>query len=124
MYSLVWACGIMIFWKHMWLLPILPIPILIYVTKHFGVYLGLWQWLYNQWIYLREYMKSWFSERYDALVPLPIRGMCRFFFKIDDYIKENLKESIDAVASSVVIFGLIIFAVCASIFLVVQVRSI
>lgn len=123
MYCLVWACGIMIFWKHMWLLPILPIPISIFVIKHLGFYLGLWSWIHGKLSSVFNALQRWCGERYDALVPVPIRGTLQYVRRLDDYVKKNLKDSIDAVASSVVIIGLIVFVTCASIFVLVQVYA-
>lgn len=60
-------------------------------------------------------------ERYDALVPIPIRGLCRITVKANTALKNGIKDSIDTVASCVVIFGLIIFVVCGSIFIAIQV---
>lgn len=120
-YSLLWACGIMLLWKNVMLLPILPIPILIYFIKHIGLYLGLWELFSIYWNRAIEYIFIWCKDRYDALVPIPIRGLYRIIYKANISLKNGIKESIDTVASCVVIFGLIIFVLCASIFVAIQV---
>mgnify|MGYP005983690431 FL=1 len=66
-------------------------------------------------------INDWCNERHDALVPVPIRGLYRVVHKINTFLKTSVKESIDTVASCVVILGLIIFLTCASIFIAVQV---
>lgn len=120
-YSLIWACVIMIFWKNTMLLPILPIPILIYLMKHVGFYLGIWSMLHSYWCKIREAFYSWCSERTDALLPVSVRGLYRATQKANVALKNGIKDSIDTVASCVVILALIVFVACASIFIVFQV---
>lgn len=121
LYTIMWACVVMIFWKNMILLPILPIPIFIYVVKHIGLYLGVWNILGEYWVKIRQSVSHWCSERSDALVPLPVRGIYKVTKSVNVTIKKSTKESIDTVASCVVISALIIFVICASIFFVFQV---
>lgn len=121
LYTLMWACVIMLFWKNMMLLPILPIPILIYFIKHVGWYLGIWGVLSGYYAVLREYLVRWSNERIDALAPVPIRGLYKTLQTINSSLKDSIKNSIDTVSSCVVIFVLLIFVICASIFFVFQV---
>ncbi|KAF5293264.1 hypothetical protein FQR65_LT11004 [Abscondita terminalis] len=123
LYSLIWACLIMLFCKNLMLLPILVIPIVIYIIKHLGIYLGVWHWLYGYWENIYEHFLKWFFERYDALVPIPIRGLLKVLEKCNSNIKHSLRESIDTVASCVVIFGLLVFVMCASIFIAIQIYA-
>lgn len=120
-YTLIWACVIMLFWKNMMLLPILPIPILIYFIKHIGLYLGIWGILNNYYTVLKEHLVCWSCERIDAIAPVPIRGLYKILQKFNASLKNSIKDSIDTVSSCVVIFALLIFVVCASIFFVFQV---
>lgn len=121
LYTLPWACCAMLFWKNITLLPLLPLPIIIYMLKHVGFYLGIWQWLGGHFVKLMEIIKNWCDERFDALVPIPIRGLYRIVLKSNAVIKDNVKDSIDTVSSIVVILGLIIFVTCASVFFAIQV---
>lgn len=121
LYSIMWACVVMIFWKNSMLIALLPVPILIYVIKHVGYYLSLWSWLNERLTSLLNLLSVWCYERHDALIPVPVRGLYRITDKINNYLKESIKNSIDTVASCVVIFGLIVFLICASIFIVLQV---
>lgn len=123
LYSVLWACIAILFWKNVMLLPILPIPIIIYIVKHFGIYLGVWQWLYGYWKQFSSIFAIWFNDRYDALVPIHIRGLCKVTYNVNYKFKQAIKESIDTVSSCVVIFGLIIFVICASIFIAIQVST-
>lgn len=122
LYSLVWACVIMLFWKNLMLLPILPVSILIYFIKHVGSYLGIWNILQGYYIVLREHLVHWCSQRIDAIAPIPIRGLYRIMQTINTSLKNSIKDSIDTVSSCVVIFALLIFVICASIFFVFQVK--
>lgn len=121
LYTLIWACVSMLFWKNVMLLPFLPIPILIYIIKHVGLYLGVWSWIYGYWSKVRNVLTQWCTERSDALLPVPVRGLCRVVGKANTTLKSTIKESIDTVASCVVISALMVFAICASIFIVFQV---
>lgn len=122
LYTLLWACVAMLFWKNITLLPLLPLPIIIYVLKHLGLYLGIWQWLGGYFDKLMELIKNWCNERYHAFVPIPARGLYRTIIRVNIAIKDNVKDSIDTVSSIVVILGLIVFVTCASIFFAIQVR--
>ncbi|KRT84200.1 hypothetical protein AMK59_2418, partial [Oryctes borbonicus] len=123
LYSVLWACIAILFWKNVMLLPILPIPIIIYIIKHLGIYLGVWQWLLSYWQKIAFIFTKWFNDRYDALVPIHVRGLYKVTYSINYKIKQAIKESIDTVSSCVVIFGLIVFVTCASIFIAIQIYA-
>lgn len=123
LYTLIWCCLTMLVWKNLMMLPILVIPILIYILKHVGIYLGLWNWLYSYWTNIINYCAAWCLERYDALVPIPVRGLHKFLNMLNVAVKSNLRKSIDTVASCVVILGLLIFALCASVFIAIQIYA-
>lgn len=122
LYSVLWACVVMLFWKNVMLLPLLPVPILFYIIKHLGLYLGLWNYLYEKFLAVFDILSAWCEERHDALVPVPIRGLYKVVHKVNTTLKTGVKGSIDTVASCVVIFGLIVFLICASIFIALQVK--
>lgn len=122
LYTLIWACVTMLFWKNLVLLPILPILLLIYLIKHVSVYFGVWSLLFSYYVGLREQMYHWCSQRVDALVPLPVRGLCRISVSINDSLKNSVNNSIDSLASCIVIFGLLMFVMCTSIFFIFQVK--
>lgn len=121
LYSVLWLCVIMIFWKNTILLPLLPVLILYYIIKHVGSYLGLWNCLYERCRGAFEAVGFWCQERHDALVPVPIRGLYHIVHKINQLVESAVRGSMDTVASCVVISGLIVFLICASVFIAVQV---
>lgn len=123
LYSVIWCCVAMLFWKNIMLLPLLPLPILYYLIKHIGIYLGVWSYLFDHFCMIFEMVSDWCMERHDALVPVPIRGLYKVVHRINVAIKSSIKGSIDTVASCVVIFGLIVFSVCASVFTVLQIYA-
>lgn len=123
LYILIWACGALIFWKNLSLLPLLPLPIIIYIMKHVGNYFGLWQWIGAQFVLLGNKMYEWCAVRFDALVPAPIRGLYKISVKINSSLKDGIRDSIDTVSSILVILGLIVFMICASIFFAIQVNK-
>lgn len=120
-YSLLWACAFMIFWKNPFLLPILPVPILIYTIKHVGIFTGFWDLILKNYEKISDLLKAWCTERCDAIMPMPVRGLSRISVKANTALKNGIKDSIDTVASCVVIFGLIIFVLCGSVFVIIQV---
>lgn len=105
------------------LLPILTIPVLIYLVKHLGIWLGLWDRLYEYYDKASSFLVDWCCERIDAFIPVPIRGLYKVTQFVNQSLKIYIKDSIDTVASSVVILGLMIFVVCASIFIALQVSN-
>ncbi|XP_072383080.1 transmembrane protein 245 [Diabrotica undecimpunctata] len=121
--SVMWACVVMLFWKNIMLLFLLPIPILFYIVKYVGYYIGLWNYMYEKCCDIFEIVASWCHQRHDALVPVPIRGLYHIIHKVNQLLKNAVKDSIDTVASCVVIFGLIIFLACALLFITVQIYA-
>ncbi|CAH2011236.1 unnamed protein product [Acanthoscelides obtectus] len=123
LYTVLWLCIMMLFWKNTMLLPLLPVPILFYMLKHLGIYLGLWNYLYNKVMDVFRIVKAWCEERHDALVPVPIRGLYRVIHRTNTVLKMSISDSIDTFASLVVILGLIVFLICASIFIALQIYA-
>ncbi|XP_044746913.1 transmembrane protein 245 [Coccinella septempunctata] len=123
LYTLMWACAAMLFWKNVVLLPLLPLPILLYVVKHIGSYLRIWQCINTNFWLMETAVLLWFRERHDALVPIPIRGLNKIIHKINTSIKNAIRNSIDTVSSCVVILGLIVFLFCASVFIIIQIYA-
>ncbi|KAK9875494.1 hypothetical protein WA026_007885 [Henosepilachna vigintioctopunctata] len=123
LYTLLWACGAMLFWKNVVLLPLLPLPILFYTFKHIGFYLGIWQYVHAKICSIWRALEIWCWERHDALVPIPIRGLYKITYRVNTAIKTLIRESIDTVCSCIVIVSLIVFLVCASIFIIIQIYA-
>lgn len=121
--SVMWACIVMFFWKNVMFLLLLPFPILYYIIKHLGNYIGLWSYLYEKSCDIFEKIASWCHERHDALVPVPIRGLYNIIHKLNSFLKNAVKSGIDTVASCVVIFSLIIFLICTSVFIAFQIYA-
>lgn len=124
MYGALYACIGMLIWKHMWIVQLLVLPVLYYIVKQLGRYFGFWDTIRTYYDTTARVVKSWCSERHQALLPSNIRGLCKILVMVDDYVRNVLKCSVDAVATCAVISGLIVFTVCASIFITLQVRGI
>lgn len=122
MYGAMYACIGMILWKNKWIVVILVIPIAYYYLKQLYTYFGIGKIILDQYNRLVASTKFWFEERHQALVPVPIRGLYKVSIIFDQKITEILKDSVDAVATTAVIFGLLIFVICSSIFITFQVR--
>lgn len=121
MYGALYACVGMLLWKHRWIAHVLVMPLVYYIVKQLGSYFGFWKmilWYCDSTI---QTLKSWCMERHQALVPSNIRGLYKVSIIVDEKLRNVLKGSVNAVATTSVILGLIIFTTCASIFITIQV---
>lgn len=66
---------------------------------------------------------DWIDARADTLIPLFIRGNWKIICKMNAQVESLLRNSIDSVASVVVILGLILFVILGSVFMFFQVRN-
>ncbi|XP_072754587.1 transmembrane protein 245 isoform X2 [Anoplolepis gracilipes] len=123
MYGALYACVGMLLWKHRWISHILVIPLVYYVVKKLGSYFGFWETIRRRCDSTIQAVRSWCLERHQALVPSNIRGLYRVSIIVDEKLTNILKASVNAVATTSVILGLIIFTTCASIFIAIQVYA-
>lgn len=121
MYGALYACIGMLLWKHWWIMHILVIPLAYYIIKQLGTYFGFWKTIRRHYDSMMQAMKSWCLERHQALVPSNVRGLYKVSIIVDEKLRNVLKGSVDAVATTAVILGLIVFTTCASIFITIQV---
>lgn len=122
MYGALYACIGMLLWKHWWIMHILVIPLAYYIVKQLGTYFGFWKTIHRHYNSIIQAVKLWCLERHQALVPSNVRGLYKISIIMDEKLRNALKRSVDAVATTAVIFGLIIFTTCASIFITIQVK--
>lgn len=122
MYGALYACASMLLWKHRWIAHILVIPLVYYAVKQLGSYFGFWETILRYCDSMIRMLKSWCMERHQALIPSNIRGLYKVSIIVDEKLRNILKNSINAVATTSVILGLIVFTTCASIFITIQVR--
>ncbi|KAK2580315.1 hypothetical protein KPH14_012552 [Odynerus spinipes] len=123
MYGALYACIGMLLWKHKWIIQLLMIPIAYYFAKQLGSYFGLWKLVYKQYKYIVEILRNWCEERNQALVPANVRGLYKVAMIADQKLQKVLKGSIDAVTTTAVIVGVIVFTICTSIFITIQVYA-
>lgn len=121
MYGALYACASMLLWKHRWIAHILVIPLVYYAVKQLGSYFGFWEMILGYCDSTIRMLKLWCMERHQALVPSNIRGLYKVSIIVDEKLRNILKSSINAVATTSVILGLIVFTTCASIFITIQV---
>ena len=122
MYGVLYLCTAMFLWKHKWILQILSIPVVYYMIKRFGGYFGFWSIMSRQWGSIVASVQTWCAERQLALVPAFVRGLYKIYLIIERLTTNALRGSVDAVATTAVILGLLVFTFCASVFITVQVR--
>lgn len=123
LYGVLYACFVMILYKNSWFLQLCPIPIFIYIVKHTGRYLGIWSLLMAQMGILRSHLLNWCSRRQNALFPAPIVGLFKLGATVNESVMETMRGSVDSAASVVVIFGITIITISASILLAIQVYA-
>ncbi|CAL7949983.1 unnamed protein product [Xylocopa violacea] len=123
MYGALYACIGMLLWKHRWMIYILIVPIAFYIVKQLGNYFGLWKMIENQWNVMIEIIRTWCIERHQALLPVNVRGLYKVVIIVDEKLTKALKASVDSVVTIAVIFGLLVFTACASIFITIQVYA-
>lgn len=123
MYGALYACAGMLLWKHRWITHILVIPLIYYIVKQLGSYFGFWKMILRYCDSTMQTLKLWYMERHQALIPSNIRGLYKVSIIVDEKLRNVLKGSVNAVATTSVILGLIIFTTCTSIFITIQVRD-
>lgn len=121
MYGVLYCCVGMLLWKQKWILQILTLPIVYYVLKQIGRYFGFWATIVGKIEKILDILKNWSNERHQALVPAAARGLYKVYFIVDRKLTAALRGSVDAVATIAVIFGLLIFTFCSSVFITIQV---
>lgn len=121
-YGAMYACIGMILWKNKWILVVLSIPVVYYYLKQLNSYFGIGKTILDQCYKILNSINSWCQERHEALIPVNIKGLYKVSIIVDQKMTQILKGSIDAVATTAVIMGLIVFVICASIFITIQVR--
>ncbi|XP_076284234.1 transmembrane protein 245 isoform X2 [Lasioglossum baleicum] len=123
MYGALYACIGMVLWKHKWMIYILMIPTVFYIVKQLANYFGLWKVVTKQCNAILQVISAWLIERHQALMPANVRGLYKVIIIIDKKLTEALKASVDTVATIAVILGLLIFTICASTFITIQVYT-
>ncbi|GAB1868017.1 Transmembrane protein C9orf5 [Camponotus japonicus] len=123
MYGALYACIAMLLWKHMWMSHILVIPLVYYIVKQVGGYFGFWEMIRRRCGSTIQAVRSWCLERHQALIPSNIRGLYKVSIIVDEKLRDALNASVNAVATTSVILGLIVFTTCASIFITIQVYA-
>lgn len=121
LYCLLWACILAQLWPHMWLLHLLPIPVVYIIAKRLGSHFGLWNFIGLKFDGLWKICCQWCEIRRDALVPSPVRGLWRLMAQGDKMITSILEGSIDTFTSIAVILIVFVLTVIGTIFLAVQI---
>lgn len=121
MYGAMYACIGMILWKHKWIIVILIVPVIYYYVKRLISYFEVGKLILSQCHKLINPIKAWCDERDQALIPVNVRGLYKVSIIVDRKLTHVLKGSVDAVATTAVIVGLIVFVLCTSIFITFQV---
>ncbi|XP_014232142.1 transmembrane protein 245 isoform X1 [Trichogramma pretiosum] len=123
MYGTMYACLGMILWKNKWIVVLLIIPIGYYYLKKLYCYFGIKDIITQQCSKITNFVNTWCQDRHQALVPVNVRGLYKVSIIVDKKIAQILKSSVDAVVTIAVILALLIFVICTSIFITIQIYS-
>ncbi|XP_058792430.1 transmembrane protein 245 isoform X2 [Phymastichus coffea] len=123
MYGAMYACIGMILWKHKWIIVILIVPVIYYYLKRLISYFGFGNIILSKCYKFTKPIKAWCYERHQALIPVNVRGLYKVSIIVDQKVTQILKGSVDAVATTAVIVGLIVFVICTSVFITFQVYT-
>nr|CAD7430971.1 unnamed protein product [Timema monikensis] len=79
LYGVTWGCVLMLLWKYLWVLHLIPIPVSIYIFKHVGASLGLWGQISKYARYIYDLIYVWCMQRKHALFPPSVRGLVKLY---------------------------------------------
>lgn len=117
LYALVWSCFLAQIYIRPHLLYLLPIPISFYLMK----------WLFRAiqdtelFSYYSNEVGNWIEERKEAIWNPIFCFVYEYLLVSDKVLSRTLRKSVDSLSSIVVIFGLILFLIFATIFLTFQI---
>ncbi|XP_022249088.1 transmembrane protein 245-like [Limulus polyphemus] len=121
LYRLAWACILTEFWLNLWLLNLLPLPVIYLAVKKLGCHFGLFNFIKENISAGWEVGMRWCQSRKEALVPAPIRGLAKMLARGDRKVIDILEDSIDTFTSTSVILFVLILTSIGTIFLSVQI---
>ena len=73
----LWACLAVQLWRHMWLLHFFPIPLVCFIIKLIGSYVGLWRFLNSRRKALIKSVSDWLAKYQDQIFPRPLQRICQ-----------------------------------------------
>ncbi|XP_047512852.1 transmembrane protein 245 isoform X3 [Pieris napi] len=120
---LFFGCFCMLVWKHIWLLPITLIFLAIHVIKYLLNFFGVWLFFEHHYNNVMLKINCWWNNRQSALIPGEIRGIRKMMSMCNRTFIGMAYESVDTVSSCIVIIGLILFMIVATIFICIQIYS-
>ncbi|XP_061410947.1 transmembrane protein 245-like isoform X3 [Lethenteron reissneri] len=121
--ALLWAIVGVQAWLNLWLLQLLPIPVLLWVLKKVVVSFGVWDFVVSHVSRWWQFLSCHLRERQDALLPRPVRALCRVILDIDRKLQEWLESSVDTLISVLIVLVLVLGALLLGVFLTVKVHQ-
>ncbi|XP_013773473.1 transmembrane protein 245-like [Limulus polyphemus] len=121
LYALLWGCILTQIWLNLWLLNLLPLPVIYIVGKRLGSHSGLFGFIKRKIATGLEVGKKWYETRKEVLMPTPVRGLGKILVQGDKKVLTVLERSIDTFTSIGVILLVLILAVVGTVFLSVQI---
>ncbi|XP_076336914.1 transmembrane protein 245-like isoform X2 [Tachypleus tridentatus] len=121
LYAVLWGCVLTQIWLNLWLLNLLPLPVIYIVGKKLGSHSGLFSFIRRKVAIGLEVGKKWYQTRKEVLVPTPIRGLGKILVQGDQKVLAVLEGSIDTFTSIGVMLLVLILAVVGTVLLSVQI---
>uniref|UniRef100_S4R7U9 Transmembrane protein 245 n=1 Tax=Petromyzon marinus TaxID=7757 RepID=S4R7U9_PETMA len=129
--ALLWSIVGVQAWLNLWLLQLLPIPVLLWVLKKVVVSFGVWNFVVSHVSRWWQFLSCHLRERQEALLPRPVRALCRVILDIDrklwhygnDKLQEWLESSVDTLISVLIVLVLVLGALLLGVFLTVKVHQ-
>lgn len=114
---LFYSCGFLLLWKQLWLLPLLTIPVIVFLSKRLWYFFGM----HSKVCSYIQHLLNRFEERKHSLISVPVEGAIVLIQYIHRVLLNTAKESVDSVSSGAVILVLLISLSIAMLFISIQV---
>ncbi|XP_070536279.1 transmembrane protein 245-like isoform X2 [Ptychodera flava] len=121
--ALIWACVVVRLWMHLWILQLLPIPIIIWLLKKTAKRFNLWECLKSKAKFRLTCAGEAVRCRERVLVPKPIRGLGKLILRGDAKFISLIEDSLDKIISIFIILLLLVTTVFVSFLLAMQVQG-
>ncbi|KAI5697607.1 hypothetical protein M8J75_013021 [Diaphorina citri] len=119
-YWVVCFCVLAAVLQNLYLLCIFLLFEMIYLVKHMCLTFGLYDSMHDQVTKLKTHFQEWFEPRQHIIFPQPLNNIRKMNILWRHWCLAMFQESSDAIASVLVILGLIFILIFATLFFLIQ----